>query len=366
MKILLMGHVDGLGGAQTAFRKLVDFCIEEKHEIKIIPITDFKSISLFEDKVVVCRILHHTLTNHRRLKKIFQLTYACIAARRLNPDIFISVGLSNSPNLIAKCLSDGCFKIAQDFIAGRTNSDELLGKSRRVFNGIAVQSPSMLDNFLSDGINTRGFNWLPCFPELPVENVLHKKSEHGDEFCKISYFGRLAGNKGLTILLQSFASVFKFEKVTLDIWGTGSEESNLKDLVTELGLNNQVSLRGIYPDTNKAAELMSSYDALVLTSTGMEGLPLILIEAMAYGIPFLATDIGAIKDCCINNPDTVLVQPNINDIAAGLKHLVQKIRSGEFDPLRQRGYYEKNYSYDVMAARWRKCLSDPKAFFNGQ
>jgi len=366
MKMILMGHVDGLGGAQTAFRKLVDFCLNEKHEIKIIAITDNGVDELFDKELVLCKIAHRTSTNFKRLKKVSQLSYACITARLLNPDMFISVGLSNSPNLIARFLSNNCFKIGQDFLAERTFSDPLFKRSVSAFDGIAVQSPSMLDTLLPGKANNSGLNWLPCFPELPVEGVLHKKSKFDDGVYKISYFGRLAGNKGLPLLLQAFASALISENVILDIWGGGAEETLLKKLTTELGLNNQVRFKGLYPDGAETANLISSYDALVLTSTEMEGLPLILIEAMAYGVPFLATDVGAIKDCCINNPDTILVKPSINAIAEGLKNLVKKIKMGEFDPERQRSYYEQNYSYNIMAANWRKCLSDPKNFFHKQ
>jgi len=362
-KILLMGHVDGLGGAQTAYRELYKFIDEAGYDARIINITD----NLLYDQPFGSDKLLQTIA-HRgegaafNLKKWSSLVEAGVKARLFNPDIFITVGLSNSSNLVAGFLNKKCFKLAQDFIANRSPDEQIWIKSRKNFDGIALQAPSMLEYWKRKEERLTGVNWLPCFPDPPANNVL-KANAYKAGAVKLSYFGRLAGNKGLPLLFKALASLKKNNNVTLDLWGKGEEETALKKLAAELNIESRVRFLGRYPANEEGAKLMASYDGMVLTSTEMEGLPLILLEAMAYGLPFMATNIGAIKDCCINNADTVLVEPTEAEILNGLNEFVKKIRSNDFNPTRLRSFYERTFSRDVMIDHWQGFINSPHKFF---
>ncbi|WP_183559887.1 glycosyltransferase [Mucilaginibacter sp. SP1R1] len=361
-RILLMGHVDGLGGAQTAYRELFDFVNKAGYDVKIINITDDNKPPFGTD-VLVGSVEHKVTGALPKAKKYNSLLKAGIRAKFFRPDIFVSVGLSNSSNFITRFLANDCFKIAQDFIANRLVDDEIWCVSRNNFNGIALQAPSMLNYWQSTLSNISGVNWLPCFPEPPVKGVLRVKKQLQQKQIKLAYFGRLAGNKGLPLLFKALSSLPDSNSLVLDLWGKGEEEANLRKVVNELDLEAKVNFLGGYPAKKAGAELMASYDGLVLTSTEMEGLPLILLESMAYGLPFMATNIGAIRDCCIDNPDTILVQPTQDDITIGLSVLIARIRSNDFDPSRLRLFYEQKFSHEVMASRWKECFDDPKQFF---
>lgn len=364
-KILLMGHTDGLGGAQTAYRELFDFVKQEGHQLKIINITDRKaSQQQFGGDALLGCIEHKVSGAFQKAKKYLSLLRAGSKARSFNPDIFVSIGLSNSAIFITKHLGEKCFKIAQDFIANRSEQEEIWIQSREAFNGIAVQAPSMLKYWQTVLTDASDVNWLPCFPQPPVEGVIKSSEAKSSPNIKLGYFGRLAGNKGLPLLFKALADLPAPRTLTLDLWGKGEKEADLKKLANELEINTQVNFLGGYPDQREGAELMASYDALVLTSTEMEGLPLVLLESMAYGLPFMATDIGAIADCCINNPDTVLVKPTQENITTGLAVLINHIQTGQFSPGRLHQYYEDNFSARVMASRWRECFDNPKIFFS--
>ncbi|MCS3733788.1 glycosyltransferase [Mucilaginibacter dorajii] len=364
-RILLMGHTDGLGGAQTAYRELFDFIKQAGYEIKIINITDRKKEEQpFGGSHLIGQIEHKVSGALQKIKKYSSLITAGISAKIYNPDIFVSIGLSNSSNFITTFLPSSCFKIAQDFIANRSKDEDIWNSSRKNFNGIAVQAPSMLEYWKATLSNPCGVNWLPCFPQPPVDGVLRSKQDKSREQIRMAYFGRLAGNKGLPLLFKSLAELTDQDNLMLDLWGEGDEENNLKQLAKELNIQDKINFNGGYPASREGAELMASYDCLVLTSTEMEGLPLILLESMAYGLPFMATNIGAIRDCCKNNPDTILVQPTQDNITIGLSVLIHNVKNNQFDPLRLRQYYEQNFSTAVMAARWKECFDNPKLFFS--
>ena len=364
-KILLMGHADGLGGSQTAFWQLYYFLQKEGYTLRVVALTDNGHKLPFRKGELIGQIAHHKSTIPLAVQKGFDVLKAGIKARLFQPDIFVSVGLNNSVNHLSRLLAKKCFTIGQDFIADRKPDDPLWHKSRATMRGIAVQAPAMLTHWQQPEKKFEGLNWLPCFPEPPVHDVWHTKQAFtAEKKIKLAYFGRLADNKGLPLVLQAFAQP-AMAGATFDIWGKGAEEAHLRQIVGELGLEKVVNFLGGYPAAKEGAELMASYDALILCSTHCEGLPLILLEAMAYGLPFLTTDVGAIRDCCVGNADVLMVEPTQAAINSGLVSLTAKIRSNNFDSQRLRNFYDKTFSYDVMAARWNACLQNPVSFFYG-
>jgi glycosyltransferase involved in cell wall biosynthesis len=95
--------------------------------------------------------------------------------------------------------------------------------------------------------------------------------------------GRLSYAKNFEVLLKAIA---KLGEVRCLIIGEGDRRSMLEAMVCELGLASRVKLMGFQPNP---FPWMAHADALVLSSR-FEGLPTVLIEAMALGCPVVATD----------------------------------------------------------------------------
>jgi glycosyltransferase involved in cell wall biosynthesis len=92
-------------------------------------------------------------------------------------------------------------------------------------------------------------------------------------------------------------------------------------------------------------------------------LPLVLLEAMSCGLPFVSTNVGAIPDAARGNPDAILVEPEARSIADGVRSLCERLVTGGFNPSRQREFFLKNFSNESFGERWRTMLADPEAFF---
>ncbi len=100
---------------------------------------------------------------------------------------------------------------------------------------------------------------------------------------------RLSPQKGITYLLRAMPDVInKFPNISLIIAGKGELERELKQEAINLGINNNVFFVGPRLDI---PELLKLFDLYVLPSL-WEGLPMVLIEAMAAGCPIVATDVG--------------------------------------------------------------------------
>jgi glycosyltransferase involved in cell wall biosynthesis len=107
--------------------------------------------------------------------------------------------------------------------------------------------------------------------------------------------GRLVALKGYDTLLRAFARVRQETFARLVILGEGSERSNLERLAAELGVAADVDMPGFDPNPFR---YMKRAGVFVLSSR-YEGLPNVLIQAMACGCPVVSTD-------CPNGPAEIL------------------------------------------------------------
>jgi glycosyltransferase involved in cell wall biosynthesis len=360
MKVVVFGNCSGLGGAQTSFRRLVDFFVAAGHGVGVIGLTHSAAELPLRGKTAFAVRVNEG--NASPVRKVAQTLRAAARARYYEPEIFVAVGLAKSASIIAQLLASRTFRICQDFIYGRKIDDPLLRSCLRGFDALAVQAPSMVSALRAQGFGLRPLSWLPCFPELPHSGF--RRVRRGDSQIRLVYMGRLAPNKGLDLLLEALAIAKLPKAIVVDIWGGGVELPKLSSLAVERGLVSAVRFCGNYPEGTGHAKLICSYDGLVLPSRGLEGLPLILLEAMACGVPFLATRVGAIPDCCIDNEDAILVEPNVGSLRTGLERFVERAASGTFSVERLIRYYQSHFSSEVMAKRWREMLVDPRSFFS--
>lgn len=110
--------------------------------------------------------------------------------------------------------------------------------------------------------------------------------------------GRLTRQKGFDLLVDAYAQVaHRYPDWQLHIYGSGDERGRLLAQVRRLGLDGQVRLMG-YSD--KLSERMAEA-ALYVMSSRVEGFPMVLLEAMAVGLPVVSFD-------CTNGPADLVEQ----------------------------------------------------------
>lgn len=137
--------------------------------------------------------------------------------------------------------------------------------------------------------------------------------------------GRLVAAKGFDVLLQAWQHVSaEAADWKLVIHGDGEERNTLTALVSQLGLQNSVSLPGICQDVRQAYEQASVF----CLSSRYEGFALVLIEAMAFGLPIVSTDCETGPRELLRAGDNAVVVP-VDDADALARGLLQAMRGGE-------------------------------------
>ena len=147
---------------------------------------------------------------------------------------------------------------------------------------------------------------LPNSVDCALYAALERFASAPGEPLQLLYIGRLAREKGLYETLEALMLANTCGTwARLIVAGSGPDEAGLRQRVTELGLERQVSFVGAVFGEHKM-ELLRSADVLVLASYS-EGLPYALLECMAAGIAVIATQVGAIPDVVLNGTHGLLV-----------------------------------------------------------
>ncbi len=150
-------------------------------------------------------------------------------------------------------------------------------------------------------------------------NIQHNLKNAEFIFCGA---GRLHEQKNFEMLIRSFIKAFsKNQNVKLLIYGEGHEREKLQRIIDETGCNPQVILKG---RSNDMTAVFAKTDAFVLSSN-YEGMPNVLIEAMASGVPCISTNCPTgPSDLIDDGQNGILVPVNDEDtLAKAMKKLYE-------------------------------------------
>jgi glycosyltransferase involved in cell wall biosynthesis len=110
----------------------------------------------------------------------------------------------------------------------------------------------------------------------------------------LGFIGHLGKHKGLDVLLHAL-SFLEAQPIRLLVVGSGEEAESLKASCRESGLQQRVTFAG-HIDNQRIASVYQQIDVLIVPSVWPENSPVTITEAMASGLPVIASDIGGIGE----------------------------------------------------------------------
>ncbi|CAD5244895.1 glycosyltransferase family 4 protein [Thermococcus camini] len=144
------------------------------------------------------------------------------------------------------------------------------------------------------------------------------KEELGIEGDAVLYVSRMSPRKGPHVLLNAFSGI---DNATLVMAGSGEMLPFLRAQAKFLGIEDRVRFLG-YVDGSLLPRLFGMADVFVLPSTTAEAFGIVILEAMAAGVPVVATDVGGIPEIIRNSESGLLVSPG-NELE--LRNAIQKL-----------------------------------------
>ncbi len=140
----------------------------------------------------------------------------------------------------------------------------------------------------------------------------------------IGYVARLSFEKGQRVLLPALKlALQKNENIKLWLIGDGPDKENLKNMVVELGIGEKVKFWGMREDI---PELLAQMDLFVLSSYN-EGLGTVILEAMASGIPVIASKVGGVLEIIEHRENGVMFP--VGDIEVLAEEIARMINLDE-------------------------------------
>ena len=154
-------------------------------------------------------------------------------------------------------------------------------------------------------------------------------------------------NKGFDILVDAVAKAQFPGNVHLDIVGDGEDRPFVEDKIAEYGLSGQIHLLGVKtPD--EVSDLLCRSDCFVLSSR-LETFAIVVIEAMAKGLPVIATRCGGPETFLQPEHGLLVEKENVAALADAMKYMTT--HAGDYDPAAIRQFCHDHFSQDVIASQ---------------
>jgi glycosyltransferase involved in cell wall biosynthesis len=182
-------------------------------------------------------------------------------------------------------------------------------------------------------------------------------AQRGSPVPVIGTIAALREEKNLPRLLRAFSRLVETVPARLVVVGDGPQRPALSALATELGIADRVEFAGYSHDT---PAFYTRFDVFALSSD-TEQMPLSVIEAMASGLPVVATDVGDVR--AMVSPENAPFVTELDDtaLAAALRTLIAntllRYRVGAANLLKARRDFDEAAMFAAHGALWRGTAS---------
>ena len=295
MKIMFYINVLGGGGAERVIANLANQFVANKYQIIVVTTTRIENEYHLDSWIKrICLNDYINISGNRIIKNLKIIKKLRCVLKKEKPDIIIS--FMQEPNLRAILAARGTN--TKVLISVRNDPEkEYPGKIGRIIGKKILP--------LADGCvfqTEQAQKWFPISLQKKSAIIFNEVADSFFETSRnssdnIITIGRLNKQKNQVLLIDAFAEVSKkYPDEKLLIYGEGNLKEFLEKEIERQNLSNRVFLMGT---TDRVPEVLSKAKMFVLTSD-YEGMPNVLLEAMAVGVPCISTD------CPCGGPRTVI------------------------------------------------------------
>lgn len=308
--IVLYFPPNWLGGTEIATYNIARYLVMKGHEVHIITLLDkqMQKIEMMEGFYV-----HHIIRHSRTplISSALYFTSIFVNIKRICPDIIHCQSLSAGwiPFLLK------IFLKTPYVIYGRGSDIYTNYRFKNIILRLAIKNANSVIALTED--MKKEMNKIDRQDVFVIPNGITI-----DDYCEnspniirrrdnekiILFVGGLRSVKGVNYLICAMKDVIeKYPNARLILVGDGEERRNLENLADKLNLNQKITFVGNIPNKD-VSKYMKEADIFVLPSLS-EGFPVVILEAMASGLPIVTTKIRGIPEIVKEGINGFLVEP---------------------------------------------------------
>jgi glycosyltransferase involved in cell wall biosynthesis len=235
----------------------------------------------------------------------------------------------------------------------------------RFFDAVVTVSHMLSQQLRSAGISAKKLSVVPNALDTrryvydATDKAFRRELKIADNTVLLANIGRLSPEKGQEFLLPAFHALLKEGfRAHLVLVGIGPDEQPLKHMAATLGVTSAVSFVGFRTDMRR---IYNSADIVVQSSTS-EGMPNVILEAMAMERPVVATEVGGTPELIVHGKHGLLVPPgSVADLSKALCQVMSdRSAAAEMSThaaRRVRLHFDSSSRLDTMRALYRRVAS---------
>ena len=360
MKVLIYSDMCGSewGGSEILWSKLVPMLKERGIQVGVTCFMSDQALRVCQNSCLseILLLPRHAIRipNMPWTKLLNKLSLGCLQrcwprfwhnrqrrfCKRFSPDVaFVSMawpgaGRPLHPWLRKNNVPYVCFVhyVAEDFV-GRTGNKEhriFFERASKVLT-TGKRSKDVLEQWLGKSLPNVVSVLNPVFNFVDIQSYALKggrvPSAQSDPIRLLCLARLLIHDKGQDVLMESLAELLELNW-HLTFAGEGPDRHLLETQAQHWGIQERVEFLGGVPATD-VPKLLAGHDLFVLPSRN-EGLPLSLLEAMASGLPCIASDVGSIREVLLHEETGLLVQPNNPiQLTEALRRMIKDVKLRE-------------------------------------
>ena len=361
MRILFLSTSMGMGGADSQLLSAAQGLRSRGHEVLIVSLTPLGPMGL---EARSAGIPTESLEMRRGIPDLLGLVRLARLVRAWRPDVLHSHMVH--ANLMARVLRlvvpvPALVSTIHNIYEG----GRLWMAAYRLTNGLVdhmtIVSEAAADRFIRERIVPKELlRVIPngvdpeLFQEVPAEvRGGHRRSLGLDQEFVWLAVGRFEIAKDYPNMLRAFATVReRYPEAVLLLVGRGSLQGETEALAREVGLGSAVRFLGVRDDV---PELISAADGYVMSSA-WEGMPMVLLEAAAGGLPIVSTRAGGNHEVVLDEESGFLAPPRDHHALASAMVRLMGLSETERRRLGERGrdHIRTQYALTRVVERWEE------------
>ena len=360
MRILFLSTSMGMGGADSQLLSAAKELRARGHEVRIVSLTPLGPMGLQARQL---GIRTESLDMRRGVPDPRGLLRLARLVRAWQPDVIHSHMVH--ANLMARALRlaapvPALVSTIHNIYEGGRARMLAYRLTNRLVDHMTIVSQAAYDRFVNDrivparllrlvpnGVDTARFREVAPGAREEVRRSLGI----GSRFMWLAV-GRFESAKDYPTMVRAFAAVrAKEPRAELVLVGRGSLQAETEALVQELGVEG-IRFAGVRSDV---PEVMSAADGYVMSSA-WEGMPMVLLEAAAAGLPIVATTVGGNHEVVLNEESGFLVPPRDHEALGAAMARLGELPEDRRLEMGRRGqqHIRSHYGLDRVAERWEE------------